>query len=85
MEYYDRLEKILTIIGLDSPLARSCVGAVAFSVPILFHPDFAYREVDEGIFIPRNWAITNPSDPDATLFPYWILPLLGAVVLGMVL
>lgn len=75
----------LGALGLGQPIPRACVGGLIFSFPVIFHSKFCYTEVDEGIFIPRNWLVTNPSDPDGTLFPWWLIPILGAVLFGLVL
>lgn len=85
MNIYNGFETILVTLGLGNPVTRACVGGLLFSVPILFHSRFAYKEIDDGIFIPRNFAVTNPSDPEATFFPWWLIPLLGAALFGLFL
>jgi hypothetical protein len=85
MELYDGFEGMLAGIGLGSPLARGTVGAVLFSLPIILHSSICYTEVRDGVYIPRPWSLLAPNDENATAFPWYIFPILGARIFGLVL
>ena len=76
---------LLGALGLGEPIPRACVGGLIGAFPLMWHPRICYTEVDEGIFIPRNWLVTTPDDPNGTLFPWWLIPILGALFFGLVL
>lgn len=83
--YSEKAFEVLNMLGLGEPLTRACVGGLVGAFPLIWHPKICYTEVDEGIFIPRNFLLTSPDDPEGTLFPWWLIPILGALFFGLVL
>lgn len=85
MELYNQFENLLSTLYLGEPAARGTLGAVLFSIPILFHWPISYTQVSDGIYMPRAWSLLSPEDESATAFPWYIFPILGALLFGLFL
>ena len=85
MELYEQFEGLLASFGLGSPLARGTIGAVLFSAPIVLHSSICYTHVGDGVYVPRNWSLLNPEDENATAFPWYIFPIMGASIFALFL
>lgn len=79
---------LLVKLGLGSPITRGIFGASLFTVPLLFHTPISYVKVQEGTYIPKVWALTAPKDtpPEHTTYvPWFLFPILGAMLFGLFL
>jgi len=85
LSLYQTFEQLMVSIGLGSPVARAAVGAAFGGIPILLHFPISYKQVSEGVYLPRSWSLTNPSDENSTAFPWFIFPILGAVFFSLFL
>lgn len=91
---YQSFESFLFHIGLGNPIARAAFGAVIFSAPIIMHFPISYYPVQIGadtgnenslFYMPRPWSVTDKGAENGTLFPWFIWPILGALLFGLVL
>ena len=78
----DRFESALDGIGLmRGPMAipkRLVFGAILGGLVVTYiKPNFMFVDGQ-----PREWSVTSEDD-DATLFPWWSLPIVGALLFGV--
>ncbi len=64
----------------NTPLGRAAVfgtlgGGIAYGV----RPSMSFKA--DGT--PKEWILVSPSDPDATLFPWWAYIAVPAVIAGI--
>lgn len=79
--FFDKTEKLLTDWNLTHPGKRMLVGATAgLIVAYLLQPASMFYEGRPRPFAP--FADPKSAIP-ATNYPWWILPVAGAAVLGM--
>ena len=76
----------LSTVGLDQPYQRAAVGLVlAFAGMKLIEPRFAYQE--DGT--PKQWSLlADNKDVDpatVTWLPWYLVPVLAAVLFGLFL
>ena len=67
---YQPLMSTYSAVGLNTPITRFLGTAIVTGgLMLVTQPSFAF---DNGVAKP--WTITNPSDKNATLFPWYIVP-----------
>lgn len=79
----DRAEAILDGFGLMTgdyaDIKRMVIGYLGAAAIITYtQPSFAYVGTT-----PRKWRILDPSDKDATYFPWYIASFAGALLMGV--
>lgn len=78
----------LASIGLGEPTGRAIFGAALFSAPILLKSKICYQNIGDGVYIPKKFSLLADKDTPAenkTLFPWYIFPILGAILFGLFL
>lgn len=84
----EALMNFMVKVGLGSPITRGIFGASLFSIPLVLHTPLAYHKVSEGIYIPKQFRLTASADtpPEHTTYiPWFLFPILGAVIFGLFL
>lgn len=75
----------MAAFGLGTPLARAITfGAVGFGTQLFIKPSISYTTVGKSS-VPKQFSLTAKSDSKAptTLFPWFLWPVLFAVVGGL--
>lgn len=74
-------------LGLRTPASRAIVGALmGYAIQGMFQPGSAYTHDSEGKMERiRPWAFSKAgrNDPDATLMPWFMYPLIGSFTFGV--
>lgn len=85
MPAIDRVESVMDGFGLMTgeyaEYKRMAVGYLLAAVVITWYkPSFAYVNGKA-----RNWLLLDPSDKDATYFPWYVAALGGAFLMGVLI
>ncbi len=76
-------------VGLGQPIPRALVGAAIFSIPLFLKSDLSYKHLEGGITVPKSWSLfATPEQREldlATPFPWYVFPVLGALIFGLFL
>lgn len=71
MDYWEQyVERPLEALGLQSPYLRFAAFAVLSGLSFNYaKPESMFDEKGAA----RPWTMTNPDNPDATEFPWWVV------------
>lgn len=78
----DLMDKFGLMQGEYAPVKRALVGA-GLGAAVVFGLKPSLFWTKDGHLAP--WRVTNPKDPDATPFPWYLAVALPAVVLGVLI
>lgn len=79
---------LLVSLGLGSPITRGIFGASVFAIPLILKTPLAYYKVSDGVYLPKQFTLTASSEVPAdqkTIIPWFIYPILGAILFGLFL
>ena len=84
----EAIASLLVSLGLGSPITRGIFGASVFAIPLILKTPLAYYKVSDGVYLPKQFTLTASSEVPAdqkTIIPWFIYPILGAVLFGLFL
>ena len=84
----EAIASLLVSLGLGSPITRGIFGASVFAIPLILKTPLAYYKVSDGVYLPKQFTLTASSEVPAdqkTIIPWFIYPILGAILFGLFL
>ena len=73
---------LLRIPGAATPVGRASIFSVAGGAFAYYvRPEMSFRKDGSA----KPWILTNSSDPEATLFPYWAYAIVPGFVFGVLI
>lgn len=73
-------QALMAIPGASTPFGRASIfGGAGLAFAYTVRPSLAFHADGS----PRKWIVTNGSDPEATIFPWWAFGLVPAVLFSV--
>lgn len=80
--------RFLGTIGLGSPFTRALAAGAIGLIPAIFKSSVFFYDAGNGVFISKEWSLfaDDKTEPGKkTLFPWYLLPVLLAIVSALFL